>query len=142
ERAAVPVLARVQLRDELDEPDRVDVVDRMRAGIVAGLGRVAGDREDVADTFRVRAQQERLQPGNRGVARREVRDRLDAREALDRDGGHDPAHPRSRPRVVVDVDELSTSGVADGAGGLDQRLWVRPERRVDLDGEPELALAE
>ena len=56
--------------------------------------------------------------------------------------GHDPAHPRPRARVVVDVEELRAAGVADGARGFDERLGVRAERRVDLDGDDELALAQ
>ncbi len=142
DRAAVPVLARVELGEQLDETDRVDVVDPVRARVVTGLRRVAGDREDVPDPFRMCAEQERLEPGDRRVPRRQVRDRLDPGEALDRDGGHDPAHPRPRARVVVDVDELPAARVAHGARRLDQRLRVGAERRIDLHRDRELALSE
>ena len=69
------------------EPDRVDLVDAARARVVADLGRVAGDREDVADALGVRAEQHRLEAEDRVVARRQVRDRLERR-----------SRARSRPR--------------------------------------------
>jgi hypothetical protein len=72
----VPVLAAVQARDEAGEADRVDLVDAPRAGVVAFLGRVARDREDVADALRMRAEERRLDSGDRHVARGEVGDRL------------------------------------------------------------------
>ena len=53
----VVVLAAVQARHQLREPDRVDLVHTARAWIVANLRRVAGDREDVADAARMRAQE-------------------------------------------------------------------------------------
>ena len=125
-----------------DEADRVDLVHAAAARVVAGLGRVAGDGEDVPNALRVRAEQDRLEPGQRHVARRQVRDRLDAGEALDRDRGHDPAHARAGARVVVHVDELRLVRVADGARRRDERLGVRAERRVELHRDDELALVE
>jgi hypothetical protein len=62
DRAAVEVLAAVQRAISSREPDRVDLVDAARARVVADLGRVAGDGEDVADALRVRAEQQRLEP--------------------------------------------------------------------------------
>jgi len=47
--AAVVVLALVQAGHQLCEADRVDLVHAPRAGVVADFGRVAGDREDIAD---------------------------------------------------------------------------------------------
>ena len=90
----------------------------------------------------MRAEQERLEPGDRRVARRQVRDRLDPAGALDRDRGHDAAHPRAGARVVVDVDEVRLARLAQGMARLDQRAVVRAERRVELDRDDELLLAE
>src|SRR5204862_4694271 len=129
------VLAAVQAREQLDEPDGVDLVYAAAARIVAGLRRVAGDGEDVPHTLGVRTEQDRLEPGERHVARRQVRDRLHARETLDRDGRHDPAHASTRARVVVDVDELRLVRVAHGARRVDQGLRVRAERWGELDGD-------
>ena len=67
----------------------------------------------------VRAEQERLEAGNRHVARRQVRDRLDPRRPLDRDRSHDPAHPGPRARVVVDVDEVRFPRCFQRPPGLD-----------------------
>ena len=47
---------------------------------------VAGHGEDVADALRVRAEEDRLEPEDGPVARRQVRDRLEPRRALDRAG--------------------------------------------------------
>ena len=52
DRAAVEVLAPVQLRDELRQPDRVDLVDAARARVVAGLA--AGRRSRRARCARPR----------------------------------------------------------------------------------------
>src|SRR5436190_2060291 len=71
-----------------------------------------------------------------------MRDRLDPCEALDADAGHDPAHPRPRPRVVVDVDELCLAGIADRARRFDQAVGVRAERRIQLHRDDELAVRE
>ena len=45
----------------LREADRVDLVHAPRTRVVAGLGRVARDREDVSDSFGVRAEEHRLE---------------------------------------------------------------------------------
>ena len=53
----------------------------------------------------VRAEQHRLEPHHRPVARRQVRDRLDVRVARSIVAGdHQRAHACARGRVVVDVD--------------------------------------
>ena len=78
DRSPVVVLAAVQARHQVREPDRVDLVDAARARVVADLGRIAGHREHVADAARVRAEELRLEAHDRRVARRQVRDRLDA----------------------------------------------------------------
>src|ERR671937_3087758 len=75
---AVEVLAVVEPRDDLREADRVDLVDAARARVVTDLGRIARYREDVANALGMRAEEERLEAHDRGVPRRDVRDRLDA----------------------------------------------------------------
>ena len=122
--AAVVVLARVHPRDHLREPDRVDVVDALRSRVIASLGRVAGDGEHVANALRVRAEQHRLETGDRGVARGEVRDRLEPDDALDRRRGDEAAHPRSRARVVVDVDDVDVPRGLESVRQLEHRLCV------------------
>ena len=47
----VEVLAAVEVRHQLSESDRVDLVDAARPGIVADLRRIAGDREHVPDAL-------------------------------------------------------------------------------------------
>ena len=140
--AAVVVLAAVQVRDQPRQPDRVDLVDAACARVVAFLGRVAGDREHVVDSLGVGAEQERLEPRDRHVARRQVRNRLDPAGTLDRDRGHDAAHARAGARVVVDIDEVRLARLAQGMARLDERAVVGAERGVELDRDDELLLAE
>ena len=142
DRAAVEVLAAVEVGDQLRQSDRVDLVDAARARVVADLRRVAGDREDVADTFCVRAEQHRLEAHHRPVARREMRDRLEPALALDRRRHHERAHAGARRRVVVDVDESDASGLPQCTRGLDQARAVRAQRRIELDGDDPFVLAQ
>ena len=79
--------------------------DALRARVVADLGRVARDREHVAHALGMRPEELRLDPEHRRVARRQVRDRLEARRPLDRARDHEGADPGPRCRVVVHVDE-------------------------------------
>ena len=121
DRPAVEVLAAVQPRHQLVEPDRVDLVDAARARVVADLGRVAGDGEDVADALGVGAEQHRLQAHHGVVARRQVRDRLDAgRRARSRPRPSASSCRRGRSRVVVDVDEADLPGVLQRLRELEQ----------------------
>ena len=139
---AVEVLAAVQPLDDLHEPDRLDVVDAAGARVVAFLRRVAGDREDVANAFGVRTEEERLQPRDRRVARGLVRDRLEPDRPLDRDRAHDPAHSRASARVVVDVDELGGARVLERLRDFEHPGVRAAERRVELHRDDPLALAE
>ena len=91
-------------------------------GIVADLGWVARDGEDVPDTFRVRAEELRLDAEDARVARRQVRDRLETRRALDRAGDHQRVDAGAGRRVVVDVDEL------DEPRGLELAARPRADR--------------
>ena len=78
DQVAGQVAAVVQVVHDPDQADRVHVVDRRRVGIVAELGRVAGDREDVAQAQRVGAEQVRLDAEQVPVAAGVVQDRVDA----------------------------------------------------------------
>ncbi len=90
----------------------------------------------------MRAEELRLEAHDRGVARRQVRDRLDAGGALDLDREHERACSGAGGRVVVDVDEARLPGVLEGPGDLDHPCVAAAERRVDLDREDPLVLAE
>ena len=90
----------------------------------------------------MRAEQHRLEAGDRRVARREVRDGLQADDALDRRGGDEAAHTRPGSRVVVHVDDVDVPRALQRAGELEHRLGVSASRRVDLDRDHELAIAE
>ena len=90
----------------------------MRA--LAHLRWIAGDGKHVADAFRVRAEQHRLEPEDRPVARGQVRDRLDSDLALDRRRHHQRAHPCARRRVVVDVDEADDAALLQRTRGIDE----------------------
>src|SRR4051794_12476284 len=90
----------------------------------------------------MRAEEHGLEPVDRRIARREMRDRLDAREALDRDTRHQAAHAGTRSWVVVHVDELRLPRVAHGPRSREKRLSVRAERWVELHRHDELAALE
>ena len=90
----------------------------------------------------MRAEQERLQPRDRRVARGLVRDRLEPDRPLDRDRAHDPAHPGAGARVVVDVDELGGARVLQRLRDLEHPGVRAAERRVELHRDDPLALAE
>ena len=90
----------------------------------------------------MRTEQHRLQPGDRCVARREVRDRFQPDHALDRRRGDETAHPSARTWVVVDVDDVHVARLLQRSRELEHRVRVAASRRVDLDGDDELACAE
>src|SRR5207342_1764679 len=75
----------------------------------------------------------------RGVAWREMRDRLDADASLDCTGGNHAAHPRAGARIVVDIDHVDLPRVLERSRHLEHRLWIRASRRIDLDRDHELA---
>ena len=88
------------------------------------------------------AEQHRLEPHHRRVARGDVRDRLDPAAALDRDGGHQRVHPRPRHRVVVDVDEADPARLREPPRDRQHRFVVAALRRVELDRDDPFALAQ
>src|SRR5262245_25788385 len=83
-----------------------------------------------------------LEPGDRRVPRRQVGDRLEPDDSLDRGGGHEAAHARTGARVVVDVDDVDVPRRPQGTGELEHRMRVASAWRVDLDRDDELTLAE
>ena len=90
----------------------------------------------------MRAQELGLEAHDRRVAGREVGDRLDARAALDLDGEHERARRGAGGGVVVDVDEAGVSRVLQRPGDLDHPGVAPAERRVDLNRQHPLVLAE
>ena len=70
-------MPRFMLRRHLEQPDRVEVVDRGRLRVVADLGRIAGDDDQVADADGVGAEQVRHLAEQVPVAAAHVQDRLD-----------------------------------------------------------------
>ena len=63
-------------------------------------------------------------------------------KALDRDRCHQAAHARPRAWVVVDVDDVRLSGLADRSRRFEQRAVVAAEWGVELDRDDELVRAE
>ena len=100
------VAAVVQVVHDPDEPDRVHVVDRGGVRVVAELGRVAGDGQDVAEPERVGAEQVRLDPQQVPVAAGVVEDRLDPDLRLEQHAERLRAHARGGARTVRDVDRV------------------------------------
>ena len=90
----------------------------------------------------MRSEEHRFEPHHRGVAGREVRDRLDARLSLNRRRDDERAHSRPRGRVVVDVDVARLSRLADRVRELDEAFARAAEGRVELDGHDPLTLAQ
>ena len=106
DQVAREIAAVVQVVHDPDEADRVDVVDRGRVRVVAELGRIAGDREDVAQAERVGAQQVRLDPQQVPVAAGVVKDGVDADLRLHEHAQRLRAHARRGARAVGHVDRV------------------------------------
>ena len=144
ERGLVPdrrpglVLAPVEPGEDLDQPDRVDVPHAGAGRVVADPRRIAGQREDVADAERVRAQQLRLERHEVPVAGRRVDDALEVEVVLDPERDGHRAHPHAGHRGVADVDEVRAR-VAQQPRGVDRALDPDAPRRVDLDRHDEPA---
>ena len=138
DRAAGLVLGAVEPGQDLDQPDRIDVPDPGPGRVVADPRRVAGQRDDVADAERMRAEQLRLEGHQVPVARRAVDEALEVEVVLDPERDGQRAHPDPGHRRVGDVDEVD-AGVAQEPGGLDRPLDPDAPRRIDLDRDDELA---
>jgi hypothetical protein len=106
------------------------------------LGWVARDREHVSDSLCMGAEERRLESRDREIARCQMRDRLDARDPLDRRGGHQPAHARAGSRGVVDGEDVAVPGVPEGSRELEHSVGVAAAGRVDLYRDRELTGAE
>ena len=89
--------------------------------IVTDSGRVAGQREDVADAERMSAEQLRFERHQIAIARREVDDALEIEIVLDAERHGERAHAHARHGAVADVDDVD-AGVLEEAGGLDRAL--------------------
>ena len=88
------------------------------------------------------AEEQRLEPHDRGVARGEVGDRLQLAVALDRDRGHERVRASPGHRVVVDVHEADLAGGLQRPGDGQHRVVRAALGRVELDAGHPLALAE
>ncbi len=91
-------------RHHVDEADGVDIENGGGVGIVAQLGRVAGEAEDVVQPDGRRAEQVRLDAENVAVAAGVMQHRLDAGVLLDLDAEALRAHARRGARRVGHVD--------------------------------------
>ncbi len=109
-----------------------------RVGIVAGVRRIAGDQQDVADPHRVRAEQIRLHAEQVAVAARVVKDRLDPRLLLDHHRRGQRADSRARTRPFGDVDQVDAVR-AELARLRDQWIGTVSARRNEFDRDHELA---
>ena len=143
DRPAVEVLAAIEPRDQAGQPDRVDLVDALRAGVVADLGRVAGDREHVPDT---------LPNARRGAA---TRARAPSSRASSGAGSSRGRSSRSIahatisaliPARAVALSFTSTNRTTPDASSARRDLEQAPARaaegRVELDRDDELARPE
>ena len=103
--------------------DRVGVEHAGGVRIVAQLGRVAGDEQDVAHAAGRAGQQVGLHADQVAVAAAEVQDRLDAGLLLDALGGDQRRDPRTGPRAVGDVDRIDAvlAGASCSCRSVDAR---------------------
>src|SRR2546430_2227152 len=128
-RRAKPVVALVETLQDLDQADRVDVPNAGRRRVVADAWRIAGERDDVANTERVRGDQLRLERHQVLVAGGEVDQGVDANLLPDHERQRERAHADPRHRAVTDIDgvgarsfdELSTG---DALGRIEAARWV------------------
>jgi hypothetical protein len=138
DRRAGLVLAPVEAREDLDQPDRVDVPHAGPRRVVADPWRVAGQRDDVAHAQRVRAEQLGLESHQVPVARRGVDEALEIEVVLDAESDRERAHPNPGHGRVRHVDRVDP-GLLEQPGGLDRPLDAHRAGRVDLDRDHEPA---
>ena len=105
---APDIEALVEAVHDVHEPNGVDVEDRRGVGIVAHLGRVAGEAKDIFQADGGCAQQVALDAEYVAIAAGVVQDRLDADLLLDLHAKALRAHPRTGPRRVGHVDRVDT----------------------------------
>ena len=117
----------------------VEVVHRLRVGLVAGLRIVAGEHQDVADAERCGAEDVALQREAVAVAAGHLEDRLDAVLNQEVRGG-EAGQVHLGARAVGDVDR---GGEAFQRQRAAQELGrVGRDRRRDLRGDDEIAAAQ
>jgi hypothetical protein len=92
--------------DHVGQTYRVDVKDSRGIGIVAQLGRIARDDQDVAQTQGVGTEQVRLHAEQVPVAATIVDYRFHADLPFDRHGQRHGCHARRSARPVGDVDRI------------------------------------
>src|SRR5439155_16526842 len=137
-RRAKPVVALVETLQDLDQADRVDVPNAGRRRVVADAWRIAGERDDVANTERVRADQLRLERHQVLVAGGEVDQGVDANLLPDHERQRERAHADPRHRAVTDVDGVGTGSFDELSTG-DAFGRIEAARRVDLHADDERA---
>ncbi len=126
-------------RHRPDELEDVDVIDIVHPGIVAELGRIAGDRKEIADAVEPRPEELRLETHQAGVARGDVGHGLETGAALDLGGEGQRVHPQPGQRVGVDVDGVHRAVTRELLGRLQHRIGIGPLGRIELDDTDELA---
>src|SRR2546422_3523315 len=137
-RRAEPVVALVETLQDLDQADRVDVPDAGRRWVVADAWRIAGERDDVANAERVRADQLRLERHQVLVAGGEVDQGVDANLLPEHERQRERAHADPRHRAVTDVDGVGTGSFDELSTG-DAFGRIEAARRVDLHADNERA---
>ena len=140
-RGAQPIEALVEAGDDLDQADRVDIPHSRGARVIAHIGRIAGEGDDVAHPKRVGADQLRLEGHQVLVAAGEVDQGVDPDLLLDHDRQRQRAHPHPGHRAVADVDGVRAS-VLDQLGARQMFRRVETPRRVDLDADDKALVVE
>lgn len=127
------VNAPVQPRLHRGHADRVGIEHAGGIWVVAYLGRVAGDEQEVANTAGGAAEQIRLHADQVAVAAAEMEDRLDLGLGQDARGGNQRRDARTRPGTVGDVDGIDAV-FAEGSAFGDHAGEVVPAWRDEFDG--------
>ena len=139
DRVGADVEAVIEAADDVDEADGVDVEDRRGVGVVAELGRVAGEAEDIAQADRRCAKQVGLDAENVAVAAGVVQDRLDAGVLLNLDAEALGAHARRGAGRVGHVDGVDAE-LGEQARAFNLLAAVDALGRHDFDERDESAL--
>ncbi len=119
------------------QADRIHIPDARQVRIVPDAHRVAGQRQDVADAQRVRAQQVGLQRHEVAVARGEVDDGLQVQVVAHQAGEGEAAHAHARHRAIGDVDEADAVLLEPGSA-VEYLARIESLRRIQLDTDDEL----
>ena len=131
----------IQPVHDVDQADRVDVEDRGGIGVVAQLGRVAGEAQDVMQPDRRSSQQVRLDAEDVAVAAGVVQNGFDAGVLLDLDAQALRAHAGRGARRVGHVDGVHAE-LRQQARALDLLGAIDAPRRNDLHQRDKSALGD